>query len=454
MSKCTKCRQKITGETGILCAGVCGKVYHTSKKCCGIEEKDIEIYGKYQFLKYICTDCETYITNVDYMLKEIQTSIEKNCSYLKEYKNEFKATLKQNENEITNLLTAIENRYDERFNALRHIQQSCQESEAEVNKICNVAMTLNKKSEELITGNQKIMSEIKKLTDRDEATFPAQKTTYANIVKSQKVKEIKTARPAIIIATKRTENKSVKHTDVINAFRKSVTFTDTNYAPAKILPLSNSKIRVEFDSIEQRDTTMKKLSNITSLSAENAKNKRPLVILKGISKDVGVKEIIQIIRNQNPSINEEMQHDGDILFRFARKNTKNPDIFYNIVLEVTGRVRNAMMILERINIDFQRVNVSDFSPFVQCFKCLQFGHTQNRCNAAITPCSHCGNIEHKYESCPHKGNNEKLKCFNCAHKNEKSKNKVDVKHSATNAQQCPQIKSMQQRINSRVDMNL
>ena len=84
-----------------------------------------------------------------------------------------------------------------------------------------------------------------------------------------------------------------------------------------------------------------------------------------------------------------------------------------------------MLELGRLNIGHHRVRVKDYSPFIQCFSCFQFGHTKDRC---LTPdvrrCSHCAGT-HNVQKCAVKSDAAKLRCFNCKVHNEVTKKSVD-----------------------------
>ncbi|CAG5058515.1 unnamed protein product [Parnassius apollo] len=90
---------------------------------------------------------------------------------------------------------------------------------------------------------------------------------------------------------------------------------------------------VEFDTETQRNDTLTRLEGKTEIKAEPVRKLRPMVILKGISKDVPADDLTKIIRQQNEEINEIISDDGDGLkLRFKRNNKKNN--LYNVVLLV------------------------------------------------------------------------------------------------------------------------
>lgn len=265
--------------------------------------------------------------------------------------------------------------------------------------------------------------------------------SFASVVASN-VKNVKTpkSRPALVIESASSDVKSSK--DVVNVWRRGVSFKDVSFAPAKVQPVSNGKVRVEFDDVNQRDIALDKLKSVKDVKAEPARRSRPLVIVKGVSKDVSEDDVAGLIIQQNPGLNAT---DDDVRRRFVRRNRK--DHLFNIVFEVSPTVRVKLLQQQRVNVDHQRLRVDDFSSLLQCYKCLGFGHTRAKCTSDVNVCSYCASTDHRFDVCPNKDDKDKLKCHNCS----KSGKTSDVKHSATSAKACPQIKSMQKRIISRTD---
>ena len=292
-----------------------------------------------------------------------------------------------------------------------------------------------------------VREEIAKLREelvrRPAAAAAASEAPVSYAAAAAKRTKVKTpvSRPAIVLKPAADDVKSSK--DVLNVWKKSVSFKDATFAPARVQSVSNGCVRVEFDDVHQRDATLTKLQSVTSVSAEAARRARPLLIIKGISKDVRSEDVVGLVRQQNPSV--QPSSDDDLRVRFVRRNRK--DELFNLVVEASPVVRVQLLELGRLNIDHQRVHVSDFSSLVQCYKCLGFGHTRNKCASEEQRCSHCAASGHYFASCPDKADESKLKCFNC----NKSGRASDCKHSATSAKHCPQIRTMQKRIASRTD---
>ncbi|CAG4949792.1 unnamed protein product [Parnassius apollo] len=85
-------------------------------------------------------------------------------------------------------------------------------------------------------------------------------------------------KPAIVVTPKVTPK---SRQEAIEAFKKSISYRTANYAPARVQAVSNHKLRVEFDTTEQRNDTLQKLKSSEHVSVEPAKGLRPMIILKG-----------------------------------------------------------------------------------------------------------------------------------------------------------------------------
>ncbi|CAG5030496.1 unnamed protein product [Parnassius apollo] len=218
-----------------------------------------------------------------------------------------------------------------------------------------------------------------------------------------------TSKPAIII----TPAKDVKtRQEAVEIFKKCISYRNSTYAPTRVQPVSNNKLRVEFENATQRDDTLTRLENSKEVKAEPVRMLKPMVILKGISKDVPSEDLVKLISTQNPELThliDSESHDSEnFRLRFKRAN-RNSNL-YNAVFLAEAKVYCKILDLGRVCVDHQRVTVNSFSPFLQCHKCLQFGHMRSKCKSEDSPCSHCASKEHQIDRCPVKNNPNSVKC--------------------------------------------
>ncbi|KAG6465922.1 hypothetical protein O3G_MSEX015501 [Manduca sexta] len=253
------------------------------------------------------------------------------------------------------------------------------------------------------------------------------------------------ARPAIIITPTNTV-KTQTAEEVIKLFKKNISFRDSEYAPARVQAISKNKLRIEFDRTEERDDALSRLQKASDVRAEPARHLKPMVMLKGISLDTPVEQLTEIILKQNPNISSLVKDGAVFQYRLSRDN-RNPN-FYNAAFITDPAVWRRITEAGRVCVDYQRVHAEDFSPFIQCFRCLQFGHTRAKCEAPDTICAHCASSKHCTVKCPTLEG--PAKCYNCTTYNKRFNNNTDASHRATSSS-CPRIKSMRERILNRVD---
>ncbi|KAL0892591.1 hypothetical protein ABMA27_014320 [Loxostege sticticalis] len=234
--------------------------------------------------------------------------------------------------------------------------------------------------------------------------------------------------PSIII---KTSKEDPNQPSVLDQWKSKVSFRDTTFAPTKVKPIGKNALRVDFESPDHCAEALKRANAVPGLKAEEARKRKPLIILKGINKDTNREELLDIIAQQNAVPIEGMR----LCFPLKNRNEK----LYNVVLEVQPTIYKKFIESERVNIEHQRVRAAEFSRFVQCYKCLEFGHTNNKCRADYYPCSHCASTAHSFANCPNKNKSEALKCINCTRHNEKTGSNAGTKHSATNSKICPRI---------------
>ncbi|CAG4985428.1 unnamed protein product [Parnassius apollo] len=207
-------------------------------------------------------------------------------------------------------------------------------------------------------------------------------------------------------------------------YQLSQSLPNSTYAPTRVQPVSNNKLRVEFENVSKRDDTLTRLENSKDVKAEPVRMLKPMVILKGISKDVPSEDLVKLISKQNPEISHLIEGEGrdgeGLRLRFKRGN-RNSNLY------------NAVFLAE-----------------AKCHKCLQFGHMRSKCTATESLCSHCAGSDHQVDKCPVKNEPGSVKCYNCTSHNARFKSNQDCKHTA-NSDKCPRLRAMKDKINQRVD---
>lgn len=270
-----------------------------------------------------------------------------------------------------------------------------------------------------------------------------------------------TTLPAIVVVSK---DPAASREDTMRNLRLVLPIRETNYAPARVTPIIKNGLKLEFDSERDRDDALRRICGAENakVTAEVARRLRPMAILKGISRDVAAEDLVGVLLQQNPELGEfDTTH---ISLKFKRDN-KNPAL-YNAVLLTSPLAFRALIALQRARVDFQRVHVEEFSPFLQCHRCLQFGHTSTHCKNPALRCAHCAKDGHVHKDCPNdftvspdgtvtKPTETNYNCFNCtAHNIKFCNNSTDKKyptaHKAT-SDSCPIVRAMKSRTRQNID---
>lgn len=428
MQECSKCRSAVRGESGVRCAGVCGKIFHTNVKCSGLDQYSSNVLDTNKMIKFMCDDCVQYIQNVDLIVKEMQDSVIQNSNYLKEYKIEFESTLKKNENEIKELLEKIEGRYFERIKVMKSTQESCEKSVEEIKNMCqNFSRSSEQLSKDLDNNkkeNERITTEVKKIINN--STTANTQMSYAGAVRKNvnNVKVMPELRKEVPLIVK-PKNKQMSE--------KTKNDLNQNVDP-KNLKISNIESRhngiviIESDNNDEREKIKKLLENKMKddyeIKIPSSMNPRIVVVNMGYKHDD--LELIEKLKKQN-QILENSSLKLIKQYEIKRNNRK----LYNAIIEVDPGTFPKVIAKEKVCIGWERCKVFDGVEILMCFKCKGFNHKAADCKNEET-CTKCLG-KHKTREC---NKDQVLKCINCLRANEKLNLKLDDNH-ATFSKQCP-----------------
>lgn len=278
------------------------------------------------------------------------------------------------------------------------------------------------------------------LTETVRATVPKIPMSYAQVTRPKKIPEKE--KPRFTIAIKSTDGKSSE--SVRKTLERSVKLREIKVDAT----VRHNKDKVFFDthSTEQlaklEEEILKKSEG--KVTVERLKKRRPLMIIHNVPSSISKDELIEEILERNGPVKETAQEleqnqmetddsNGPLKLRFVMKARTNGS--YNAVIEIHGKVRMVIKRLERLYVGFSRVRLDDFDPVTICFKCQGYGHISKNCSAQKDTCPHCSE-EHKLIECPHKNDESKKRCTNCAKSSVKGKESVSLTHRA-NSKQCP-----------------
>lgn len=180
----------------------------------------------------------------------------------------------------------------------------------------------------------------------------------------------------------------------MDRIRKVVNAKESGIAVERIRKAKDRKVIVGCKTNEERQRVKDRLKGDKELKVEEMKNKDPLVILKDVLKYNTDKDVIDALRSQNRGVLKDLiDPKMEIAFK---KNTRNPHT-HHIIMRVSPKVWQHLVEAGSVQIDLQRVRVSDQSPLVQCSLCLGYGHGRRFCKETVEKCCHCGGAHMKSE---------------------------------------------------------
>ncbi|XP_023210487.1 uncharacterized protein LOC111613374 [Centruroides sculpturatus] len=182
---------------------------------------------------------------------------------------------------------------------------------------------------------------------------------------------------------------------------------------------------------------------IPELVTRRPKRRWPHVIIYSIHGKIPKEELPGLIYQQNPYIYENfMEKEFMDNFRTKFNTSKRHATYKNWIFQVSPNLRQHIIKLGKVSIEWSRCRVGDFCPILQCFKCCGYNHSARDCPNAHYTCSHCSG-DHTYNECPNY--EQEPLCCNCEHEGVHN-----VIHNARDSQ-CPIYQRIKTYIESRTE---
>jgi hypothetical protein len=294
--------------------------------------------------------------------------------------------------------------------------------------------------------------------------------TANNVSPGLQSKPQHTQRPTSESSPRRTFSAVVKAVDTTLSTNKVSELFKRTIDPKKLKcginrcsNLSNNTIRLEFDTESERDRVTDEVNKTGVMTSMKSKEKRPLFILKGVPNDVNKEDLLDVRASKENDFIDSLVHQNQqlaniidkspnekhITILFRRKNRN--DNLVNIVLEVSPDVYRSLKDVNRLYVGHNRIHLSEFSSFLQCYKCFGFGHTSKHCSQTEDTCGHCAG-KHRTTECDHKVESS-TRCVNCHKSNVKFQRQESTSHVAT-SRNCPHVEKMRQRVKEMTNYGL
>lgn len=199
--------------------------------------------------------------------------------------------------------------------------------------------------------------------------------------------------------------------DVIEKLRGALDARRSGLKIERLRRVRDAKVVLSCASKEEMEKLSEQLKNDKNLTAEVAKNKKRLVVLKNVMAYNTDDDIRTALAEQNRHLLEDLSADETAVEVRYRRRARNQQECH-AVLQVSPELWQRLTSAGRVYIDLQHVRVQDQSPLVQCTRCLAYGHGRKQCADDVDLCNYCGG-PHLKSSCTQLAAAQAPKCINC-----------------------------------------
>lgn len=423
--KCNACNKNVLSTDSMSCSD-CAEHFHY--QCLGIRKANFAEQSKTYKATWKCPTCKTTQkkggdnTNTPvrqhttvgpdatgYQDKASDLTVDSLSMILdKKLANIKKELLKQIESDIANKIQSLieiigkENKIVSDFKSA--ISAMALEYENFKKEAAKRYMEYDRQIKQKDEAIDKLNSESDKLRTCLNNTLTKQITSMNSQTYSEVLRMVPTPNHALII--KSNQDELIK-TPLLETFQKEIDVCELGVGVSNLRETRSGHLVmtcVTENDCKTVETAIKALNN-KNLEVEPASYKRPRIAFKNIIKDITEEQLVRSLVKQNKTLRNVNANDVKIKYR---KTVRNKHLC-SIVAEVSTDLWQQLINLNKVNIEYQRIEVADESPLVQCFNCLQYGHGKQRCTGKLT-CLHCTG-EHTVSVCPNITENPK--CTNC-----------------------------------------
>ncbi|KAJ2952395.1 hypothetical protein O0L34_g4682 [Tuta absoluta] len=273
------------------------------------------------------------------------------------------------------------------------------------------------------------MEKLREEIQEHRETLKEEIKSYASVAAGPPKEKTKTptAMHSVIITSK---DETESGDQVLERIRRAVNAKEGGVTIDKVRKAKDRKIILGCQTQGEMEKVKKKIEAAgNELNIQEAKNKDPLVILRGVYNYNTEEQVLGALRAQNKRLFEGISPENDRIDVKYKKKTRN-QWSSHIVLRVSPQLWTRLTQAKLVHIDIQRVRVEDQSPLVQCSRCLGYGHGKRHCQETQDACSHCGG-QHMGSDCTARLAGVEPECCNCKKAN------IDTRGHNTFSPECP-----------------
>lgn len=251
---------------------------------------------------------------------------------------------------------------------------------------------------------KRLTQETRVRTDEAQGVIPS----YAEVLSRPPAARVDKPKFSVIVGSKNVIDTSA---DVIEKLRGALDARRSGLKIERLRRVRDAKVVLSCASKEEMEKLSEQLKNDKNLTAEVAKNKKPLVVLKNLMAYNTDDDIRTALAEQNRHLLEDLSADETAVEVRYRRRARNQQECH-AVLQVSPELWQRLTSAGRVYIDLQHVRVQDQSPLVQCTRCLAYGHGRKQCADDVDLCNYCGG-PHLKSSCTQLAAAQAPKCINC-----------------------------------------
>jgi hypothetical protein len=139
----------------------------------------------------------------------------------------------------------------------------------------------------------------------------------------------------------------------------------------------------------------------SGLTVGEPPKRKPRIVVIGVPVTMQEPEVFKCIFQQNLAgkLEDWSLEKFTSSIKLSHKSGKKDAETCNYIIEVPAVIRKALILNDRVFINWSSCPVRDFTLVTRCYKCQQYGHAAKTCKAESNSCGHCGSVGHTIKEC-------------------------------------------------------
>lgn len=238
-------------------------------------------------------------------------------------------------------------------------------------------------------------------------------TTYA-----QKVKipasipinpTIPTQTPTLLVYPPLNAPPEQKKSEVTKQTLMSIKPQDSGWQIAGFRKIRDGGVLVRTDSTAAAALKAHPALIKTGLRIQEPRTVSPKVMVYGVPKHLSPEDVVLCVQSQNLKDVSAVEIQQQLKLVSRQDNRSGEST--NCVFECSPGMRNRLIKLDRVFIDWSCCRVQDYINLPRCYKCQAFNHIAKYCKSPSEICSLCATAGHNHKNCP---TPQQVKCVNCS----------------------------------------